>query len=359
MKLYRILLTGIAIIAGCSAMAQETCPLPIMVQVDNADGSLSDANVRLLDSKLKQLVASKGYGSNAELSHLCLQASVSDNGDKQIISGNRKIVSGSYEIYLVLTNLLSGENFGAGNISVKGAGNSESQQMQAALSHVNPSNRDLQILLQNARIKVFDYYRSHIPSIINQALSESQRGNYDKALYILATVPPCVEGQDSVAAVMLRVYQEYLDVDCNKKLTAARAVWGASQNEEGASAAAAYIAAIDRRSSCYPEAQELLAEISSRIDENLRRIIAREDEDRALQQELIRGEADLRRQQVQNDYELRQAEIEAIRQIGLAYAQTVIGDKIRNDRTPRPYDREKDNKDGEENKKGRIVIIDK
>ena len=232
MKLYRILLTGIAIIAGCSAMAQETCPLPIMVQVDNADGSLSDANVRLLDSKLKQLVASKGYGSNAELSHLCLQASVSDNGDKQIISGNRKIVSGSYEIYLVLTNLLSGENFGAGNISVKGAGNSESQQMQAALSRVNPSNRDLQILLQNARIKVFDYYRSHIPSIINQALSESQRGNYDKALYILATVPPCVEGQDSVAAVMLRVYQEYLDVVGTGLVLLSRGAGTPSRNQQ-------------------------------------------------------------------------------------------------------------------------------
>lgn len=360
MKLYKILLAGAALLASAAATAQETCPLPIMVDVDNSDGVLSDANVKLLDSKLKQLVASKGYGSNAELSHLCLQASVSDNGDKQYISGTRPVVSGSYEVYVVLTNLLSGENFGARNISVSGAGHSEGQQLQAAVSRVNPQNKELQIFLQDARIKVFDYYRSHIPSIISQALSETQRGNYDKALYILATVPPCVEGQDSVASVMLRVYQEYLDVDCNKKLAAARSVWKATQNEEGASAAAAYIAAIDRRSSCYAEAQELLAEIGGRIDENLRRIIAREDEDRALEHELIRGEADLRRQQVQNDFENRQAEIEAIRQIGLAYAQNVIGEKVRNelDKPLRPSDDNNGGKDSADGKKGRIVIID-
>lgn len=359
MKLFKYLFSAIAAFSlYTTAVAQETCPLPIMVQVDNSDGALSDANVKFLDSKLKQLVASKGYGSSAELSHLCLMASVSETGDKQAISGTRMVVSGSFDVYLVLTNLLSGEDFGADNITVRGAGNNEAQMIHAAVARINPSNKELQRFLQNARVKVFDYYRSHIPSIISQARSESQRGNYDKALYLLSTVPPCVEGQDSVAKVMFDIFQDYLDVDCNKKLAAARSIWKSSQDEEGARAAAAYLAAIDSRSSCYGPAQELLGEISGRIDENLRRIIAREDEDRALEHELIRGEADLRRKKVENEFILRQQEIDAIRQISEAYVKSVLGPMVQKEESRKSNnDDEQYHEVNNDTKKGKPVII--
>lgn len=349
-------LLSIIFFVGVS-FAQETCPLPVMVQVDNSDGSLSEGNVKLLDSKLQQLVATRGFGSSAELSHLCLRATICETGDKQVISGNRPVVAGSFDIYLVLTNLLSGENFGGENISLKGAGNSEAQLVQSAIARVNPSNRDLQIFLQNSRVKVFDYYRSHIPSILQQSRAFSQRGEYDKALYLLGTVPPCVEGYDTIASQMLATFQEYIDVDCTQKLNKARAVWAANQNEEGAKAAASYLAAIDSRSSCFPEAMELLEVIGSRIDENLRRIIAREDEERALQFELIRGKADLERQQVENEFLLRQQEIDAIRQLLLAYAQSVLGpiinQQLNNQNGGVPNGGRPDNyPDGERNNRG-------
>lgn len=358
MKLYKILLITIAILSSITSNAQETCPLPIMVMVDNSDGYLSEQNEKLLDAKLQQLVSSRGFGSSAELSHLCLRATVSDTGEKEVISGTRPMVVGSFDVYLVLTNLLSGENFGADNISVRGNGNNETQMLQRAMSRINPSNTELQRFLQNARVKVFDYYRSHIPSIISQALALSQRGNYDKALYLLSTVPPCVEGYDTVSAFMLKVFDEYLDVDCHEKLAAARSVWKATQNEEGAQAAAAYLAAIDHRSSCYSEAQELLAEISGKIDENIRRFIAREDEDRALEKELIRGEAELERKKVDNDFALRQQEIDAIRQIAQAYVQSVIGPMIQQNGQSQSNNQSQPVQDGGEGRqKGSPVII--
>lgn len=324
MNILRYFFIAITLTAISQMLAQETCPLPIMVAVDNSDETLSPANVKYLDSKLQQLVSYRGFGSKAELSHLCLVASVSETGDKQVISGNRPLVTGSFDVTIVLTNVLSGERFGADNITVSGSGNNEARMIQGAMSQINPANSDLQRFIQNSCVKVFDYYRSHIPSIIAQAKALSQRGEYNDALYLLSTVPPCVEGYDTIGSVMLATYQEYLNVDCNQKLMAARAAWEASQNEEGARVAAGYIAAIDPRSACYEEARELLDKISARIDENLRRIIAREDEDRALEHELIRGEADLKRKQVENDFLLRQQEIEALRQLYQVYAESVL-----------------------------------
>ncbi len=325
MKILRlILLTFFLPILTSILRAQETCPLPIMVAVDNSNETLSSANVKYLDSKLQQIVAHRGLGSKAELSHLCLVASVSETGDKQVISGNRPLVTGSYDVMIVLTNVLSGEQFGADNITISGSGNNEASMIQGALSKINPANSDLQHFIQQSCVKVFDYYRSHIPAIIAQAKAMSQRGEYNDALYLLSTVPPCVEGYDTIGSVMLATYQDYLNVDCNQKLMAARAAWEASQNEEGAKVAAGYIAAIDPRSGCYEDARELLDKISGCIDENLRRIITRENEDRALEHELIRGEAELKRKQVENEFLLRQQEIEALRQLYQVYAESVL-----------------------------------
>lgn len=358
MRLYNKTLIIISILAAIlPARAQETCPLPVMVRVDDSGGALTSENARLLTQKLTQLVSSKGFGSSAELSHLCLTASVSDRGDREVISGTRPVVTGSFDVYLVLTNMLSGENFGSDNITLKGAGVSEGKMMQTALSRINPSDAALQRFIQNSKVKAFDYYRSHIPSIIKEADALSDRGDYDKALYVLSTVPPCIDGYEAVEDAMRQTFTKYLDVDCHKKLSKANAVWAVSKDEDGAAAAAAYIAAIDHRSSCYEEARELLAKISDKLDEDIRRSLAIEDEQRNLEIELIRGEAELRKDKQDKDYQLRSMEIDALRQLSQAYVESVLGPVLRQQEgqaqgMPAPAP-----EGGQDSAKGRPVII--
>lgn len=329
MKLYNKALIIISLLAAILPLrAQETCPLPVMVRVDDSGGILTSENARLLTQKLTQLVSSHGFGSNAELSHLCLTASVSDRGDREVISGTRQVVTGSFDVYLVLTNMLSGENFGSDNITLKGAGNSEGRMIQAALSRINPSDAALRKFIQNSRVKAFDYYRSHIPSIISHSGTLSERGDYDQALYLLSTVPPCVDGYEGVEEAMYQTFTKYLEVDCHQKLAKARSIWAVSKDSDGAAAAAAYIAAIDHRSSCYDEARELLSEISGKLDEDIRRSLAIEDEQRNLEIELIRGEADLRKNKQDQEYQLRSMEIDALRQFSQAYMESVIGQMV-------------------------------
>lgn len=327
MKLTRIFLFAIIGIAAVTRLnAQNNCTLPIMVEVMDTDGTMSEKSLKLLDAKLRHLVSVDGIGSKSPASHLCLTATVTESGDRQVISGNRPVVTGSYDVTLVLSNIISGENFGSESITLHGAGNNDAAQKQAAVAQLNPSDAALRDFILHSHAKVMDYYAGHLPAIIDKARVFSQLGEYDKALYLLSTVPPCVESYQTVTDAMLSTYQDYLDLDCNKKLMAARAVWAADKSGEGAAAAAAYLAAIDHRSACYEGALDLLGEISDRLDENLKRLLAQEDEDRALQQELIRNDVENERRNAENDYNLRQQEIETIRQIGLAYGSSLIPD---------------------------------
>lgn len=307
------------------AAADESCPLAVMVLVDNSDGQISDSNAGLLHNKMEQAVASQGFGGS-EMAPLYLKTSTSEI-QKGVISGNRPIVSTQLDVYLVMGNLLgSGEEFGSTSFTVTGAGNNEAQAVQNALAKINTANSDLQKFLRNSHSKVFDYYRAHIPAIAKQARIIAKRGEYEKALYILSTVPPCCGDYGEVEDAMIDVWQEYIDVDCAAKLAKAQAIWRSAQTEEAAREAAEYIAAIDSRSRCAADAKVLLDEIAARIGENIARVIAREDEDRAFEKEKARADMDLRRQEL----DIKREEALAIRDIALGFAQNVLGAAVQN-----------------------------
>lgn len=322
--LKNILLAAVVAAGVVPAVAQgERCPLPVMVKVLEGECDLAGANEELLGNKLEQIVSAEGFGGS-DMSHLCLTASVSETG-KEVLGGTRPSVATTVDVYLVLTNLLTGEKFGSASVSLSGAGRNEAQAFRRALSQINTNNPGFQTFLRKARGKVFDYYDANMKSIAKQAVVLSNRGEYEKALYLLSSVPPCCPDYEAVGDAMLQVWQTYLDQDCAEKLSKAMAVWHSSQTEEAAKVAAAYLAGIDHKSACKDSAQALLDEISAKIGENIARQIEREDEDREFEKEQVRAAIDLKR-----------AEIDAIRELALAYAQFVLGPAVANLTQPQP-----------------------
>lgn len=288
----------------------NSCELPIMVRVSDKS-ALATENAEMLKSKLERIVTQAGFGGT-ELSHLCLEASVTPV-DRELLSGTRPLVTTTVEVTLLMYNVMGGEKFGSTTIELKGVGKTENIAVKGALTSFNPSDDRYQKFLERCHSKVMDYYRSNIPSIIRQSEFLSNRGEYEKSLYLLSTVPPCVAGYDEIGERMLAVWQEYLDQDCAEKIAKAKAVWHSSQTEEAAKEAAAYLAAIDRKSGCVEEADKLMDEISSKISENINRLLQQEEDSRAFEKESARAEIELRKQQ-----------IEAIRQLSLAYGQNII-----------------------------------
>ncbi len=320
MKRLNCILASIAVFfSACpdNVLAQDNgCDIPVMVKV--REGNIPDAaNADHLADKLDRMLTQQGFGGS-ELANLCLEAVVSEN-DKEVISGTRALVVADLEVNLVLSNVLSGEKFGSISTSIKGTGKNESQAFRKALAQFKASDDRYQYFLQRCRSKIMDYYRTHIPSIVRQSEILADRGEYEKALYGLAAVPPCAAGYEAVADALMAVWQNYRDTDCNAKLAKAKAIWHSSQTEEAAREAASYIAAIDRRSACVEEADELLADISSAVGDNIARTILREDEDRDFEKEMARSTIDLKRQ-----------EIDAIRELALAYVRNVVGPVVDN-----------------------------
>lgn len=311
-----IALLSISLGMEIKAQNAKDCELPVMVTVSDKS-ALNSEVANLLKARLERIVCRDGFGG-ADMSHLCLTASVVPI-DKEIMSGMRPLVTAKVEVTLVMSNLMGGEKFGAITTTLSGGGKNEDLAVKSAIARMNANDKTFQDFMKQCHAKVFDYYRAHIPAIIKQSEVMANRGEYEKALYSLACVPPCVEGYDKVGDAMLAVWQEYLDEDCSEKLAKAKAVWHSSQTEEAAKIAAAYLASINRKSACVEEAEALLAEISDKISGNISRLLAQEDEDRAFNKD-----------QARIDNELRQQQIDAIRELSLSYVQNVVGPLVDN-----------------------------
>ena len=300
------------------AVAAEDCPMPVMVKVVNENGDLTDANVNLLTHKLQHIVARDGFGGQ-ELAYLCLLAYVSQN-QKEVIPGHRPLVVMNSELHLTLCNVKSGEQFGSASINLTGTGNSEAQAFQKSFARISRQNPEINGFMQASRKKIFEYYDKHIPSIVRQANLLTMRGEYEEALFMLSSVPPCCNNYEPVEEALTNIWETYINRECEEQLAKATAIWRSQKTKEAAIEAAAYIGAIKRESKCAPQADELLSEIESKLDADYARQLALEDEQREFTKEQIREEMNLKKEELN----IRKQQVDAIRNVALSFSDSVI-----------------------------------
>lgn len=324
----KLLGIGLAIMAFVGALffssevKADSCPIPVMVKVLNPEENLSDQNINLLTNKLRHIVARDGFGSY-DASYLCLVATVTEN-NKEVISGNRPLVVMYSELHLTLANIKSGEQFGSASINLSGTGNNEAQAFQRSFSKINRHNPEINGFLNNARDKVYAYYEKTVPAISKQADLMTQRGEYEEALFLLSCVPPCVGNYEQIEESIIKIWDTYVNRECEEQLARATAIWRSQKTREAALEAAAYIGAIKRESPCASQADALLAEIEAKLDAEYARQLALEDEQRELAKEQIHEEMNLKREEIN----IRKMQIEAIRDIALSFPEGSINPLI-------------------------------
>jgi len=262
----KLFILWMAMLSSSYAMAadEESCTTSLTVQVqESKDGIPADMNERLA-SKIRQAVILNGIEGGDKLSTFNLVASTSEVG-KEILSGQRPLVAITLELRMYVCNTLTNEKLASTTMTVSGAGRNEHRAYQAAVSAVSGQKRPLQLFLQDARRRIEAYYDNQAPFIIKQAKAEAKKYNFERAMFLLQTIPVCSKQYDKAEKAMQEVFQMYIDRDCSEKIAKARNIWNANQNRDGALVAGAYLAAIDANSSCTDDAEKLEKAIQERI----------------------------------------------------------------------------------------------
>ena len=287
------------------ALAQEQCEFPLTIVIPDQTIELSPMAQSQLTGKIRQAVTLNGMAGGARYSNFCIVANLVETS-KQVTSGLRPLVTVTTSLELFIANSRTGDKFGSTAVTLSGAGKNDKMAYMASVSSLNPQNTALQSFLKSAKKKIVAYYDGQTANIIRQAKALSTQQDFEQAMYLLTSIPTCVNKYDDVEAAILSTFQTFVDQDCTAKINKARHAWNASQDREGAKVAGAYLAAINPAAQCYDDAMELADEIRQRIGEEW---------------EWAKDLNEFSKEMARSQVDLEKMRIEAARAIGVAYAE--------------------------------------
>ena len=285
--------------------AQEQCEFPLMIVIDEHAAELSPMVESRLSAKVRQVVTQNGMAGGTNYSTFCIVANLMETS-KGVTGGIRSLVTVTTSLELYVANSRTGDKFGSTEIRLSGAGQNEKMAYVAAVSSLRPDNTALQSFMKSVKRKIIAYYDGQSNNIIRQAKSLSSKQDFEQAMFLLSSIPTCINNYDAVEAAMLSTFQTYLNQDCTAKVNKARQAWNASQDRDGAKIAGGYLAAINPASQCNDEAMELADEISERIGEEW---------------EWAKDLKEFGKEMARSEVELEKMRIEAVRAIGVAYGE--------------------------------------
>ncbi|MCD8294651.1 MAG: hypothetical protein LUE27_05385 [Clostridia bacterium] len=241
----------------------QTTDIPLRVVVSEDSGVPAEA-AEYLQNKLMYLVT--GYNTGAtgsEASQFCISARTLVES-KEVVGSAPAVYTLSLNIILYVADWVNDKLFTRVSFSVKGAGQSEAKAYINAFKRINPSDKEIQSFLEEARSSIISYYNSEGPAIIQSARTLAVAGQYEKALFTLASIPSaCTSLYSQANGDILEIYGSYADYDGGAKLTEARDIWSGSKNHEGAVRACALLSQIAPCSTSYADASNLSAEIQN------------------------------------------------------------------------------------------------
>lgn len=270
--------------------------------------NIPDDAAAALNRKLMQMTVQNGFGSLS--GDFVLTADVV-TVDKQVTATAPAQYVVDLEVSVYAVNVLEKIIVAETSFRVKAIDRPENKAVVKAINQLNPRTPAVRTFMNSVREKIVDYYADRLPVLLAKAQSLGDRGEYEEALAVLAAVPDCVEEYPLVAEKMTGLYVQMLDKYARISLREAKSQL-ALKNYEGAMEALLYV---DPMSTLSPEADRMVASISSTIDEAERAERARQIEEYERRMEQAQRMHD-------DEVMLRKMQIEASQKVGVAAAES-------------------------------------
>ena len=292
----KIFFSFIAALMCASMMAAETQYLPISVYAADESETFPQGAKAMMENKLTQLLTKNGIAGLDYMGQFVLTVT-STPMDKDVIPGPPTKITEKMEMNLYIVDTYAKTIFSSTSFTVRGLGETETKCYLNAISNMPLQSPALTKFIDEGKDKIIAYYDHEGEQLIKKANFLAGQKQYEEALYWVTLIPQQSQHYDAALAAGLDIYQKYLDNQCNIHLAAARAVWAAEQNSNGAYAAGEYLAQILPDAGCYGEAMELYQEIKGKVLEDWK----------------------FEMKQYEDGIDLERMRIEAARQVGVAY----------------------------------------
>ena len=288
---------------------------------EQVDGIGADVK-SLIESKLNQIITSKGIGGNTINPRFVLLTNVNILS-KDIIAGPPTMIAQNLELNFYIADATDNTIFSSLSIELKGVGTSQTKAYIEAIKTINPKDKRIGDFVEEGKKKIIDYYNNNCEAIITKANASAKIGDFDGAILKLSAIPDvCEKCYEKSLITIESIYQNKIDLECAGIIKSAKYTWQTATTTEGAQKVAEQLNNLSPFSSCQNDADLLLKQISQKLkaDENaaLQLKMKKYNDGVKIKQEQIRLQEDeskraysLQKDQQKQQYALQKADQEA------------------------------------------------
>lgn len=269
----RIILSLFTLIFFLSAFAENKDMISLGTYVSNSPQTIPNEAASILDSRLKKVVVSDGFGDNNATGRFALVAKCNIL-EKDITPTTPVRISQKIEISFVVVDIIENKIYGSCEMTVAGIGTNETKAFSTAFQKVSGQNQQLKNMLAESKDKILDYYRTSCSQILTKANALAANQEYDEAIFILMSVPNISQDcYNDCHQLATKIYQSKVDSENTQLLMKAQNKWAVSPNADTALEVADIISEIDPRFTNYSEVVVLRQTIANKLaaDEQYRR----------------------------------------------------------------------------------------
>jgi hypothetical protein len=294
---------GFAFSQSANDKADDMNRIAIAAYVPSELGNLKQPSQTALKNRLDRIISKNGLGGASYNQRFILTAKVQKLSSVKVPS-TPPVYNYEIEVTFIIGDAIEGTIFSSHSVTIMGAGNTESTAEIAAIKKIKESDPEYQKFIDEGKKKIVDYYNAKCDFYLKEAQALASKDQFEAAIATLFSIPSvCKECYDKAMNAVGPIYKQQIDKQCKKDLMEANNVWSTNQDYYGGEQASTFLAKIDPNSSCYSEAMILNEKISKRI------------------KEIDKREWSFQLKQQQDDVDIRKAEIQAARDIGVAYGE--------------------------------------
>lgn len=258
MKRYSFLLVIVLSLMTLSGFGQNKTIAITPLVPDEIE--LTDGSKNVLQQKLLQMATLNGFGSFSN--DFILTANIIPVS-KNVIPGTPSQVSAHLEVSVYVVGVAEQVILDEYSFEVKVLGKTDNQATAMAVKQINPRKPEIRAFMSTAREKIEQYYIERTPALIAKAQMLADREEYKKALSVLSSVPESVSEYLTVVDMMTSIHQQMIDKE------AMRLIQYAKNNviKKNYSEALDDLFLVDPMSSMAPEAQNVINQIKTKIEE--------------------------------------------------------------------------------------------
>ena len=267
-----------------------------------------------LTAKMEQALTQNGYGSNNRADRFVMVAKCSVVV-KDVAPTTPARITQTIDVIFMLGDAIENKTYASTAFTLKGIGINEAKAWQTAINGFKPTAKQMSEMFNTAFEKIESYYTANCQNIINNAHALAARGEYDRAISSLMSVPDIITECHNKAQIEASgIYQEKINAEGAELLKKAQNAWAASPNNDGAETALSYINSISPFSESFVAAESLVKMIGDKISS---------DKEREWQQHIKRynDEIELRKREQSNTQARSLATIAACRSVAEKWAE--------------------------------------